>query len=83
MATWVRMMFWVQVVIATGASGIIYYRVGVAHLFPMTDGGPWSGAVDTLEIIVPGVLALIVLGIAMWVIAGSVQDERTRVRRRR
>lgn len=86
MATWARMAIFFQVTLASAVSGIIYYRVGVAHLFPMATGqnsGPFSSVIQTLDIIVPLVLVVAILGTGLWALAGGVQQERARVRGRR
>jgi len=83
MATWQRFGILVAVTIANSIAAIIYYRVGVAELFPMATGassGPMTPAVTTLQTLVPVVIAVIELGVIVWVIAGGVQRERSRVR---
>ena len=83
MATWQRVAILIAVTIANSIAGIIYYRVGVAELFPMATGGssgPFTPAVQTLSTLVPLVLVVIELGVIVWVIAGGVQRERSRVR---
>lgn len=82
MATWLRFSIWIKVTIACAVAGVIHYQVGVAHLYPKAKGGPWSGAIDLLEYMVPAVLVILILGTGAWVIAGSVQEEQARVRRR-
>jgi len=86
MATWQRMAIWMWVTLGCAVSGIIHYRVGVAHLYPMATEeypGPFSGPVESLEYLVPIVLVLIILGTGIWAMAGGVQEERARVRGRR
>jgi hypothetical protein len=83
MATWQRVAILIAVTIANSIAGIIYYRVGVAELFPMATGpssGPFTPAVTTLSTLVPLALVVIELGVIVWVIAGGVQRERSRVR---
>jgi len=83
MAAWQRFAILIAVTIANAIAGIIYYRVGVEHLFPMAQGGssgPFTPAVNSLETLVPIVIAVIQLGVVVWVIAGGVQKERSRVR---
>jgi hypothetical protein len=83
MASWVRFAVLIAVTVANAIAGIIYYRVGVEHLFPMAQGGssgPFTPAVNQLETLVPIVIAVIQLGVIIWVIVGGVQKERSRVR---
>lgn len=80
MATWQRMAVFFATTIAVAIAGILFYRVGVAELFPMAAGGPFSPAVDQLETLVPIVLAIIEVGVAAWALTGGVQQERSRVR---
>lgn len=85
MATWQRMAVFMAVTIAVAITAVLYYTVGVAELFPMATGqyaGPFSGVIGTMEAIVPPVLVIIELGVAVWAIAGGVQQERARARRR-
>ena len=84
MGTWRRMAVLTVVTIAIAAVGIIYYRVGVAHLFPLatqTHAGPYSHVVDLLDWIVPVTLAIIELATILWAIGAGVKEERARVRR--
>jgi len=86
MATWKRMAVWFMVTVMCAIGGIIHFRVGVAHLYPMATEqhtGPFTPAVERLEIIVPLSLVLLVLGVGVWAMAGGVQEERARVRGRR
>ena len=82
MATWQRMAVLFMVTIGVAIAGIIYYNVGVAHLFPMArnaQSGPFTGVVDTLDVMVPIILGIIELGTAVWAMSGGVQQERARV----
>lgn len=83
MSTYLRMAVLMATTIAVGVTGVIYYQVGVAHLFPMVydGGGPWTDAVKMLEWAVPVTLAILELGVIAWAISGGVQEERARVRR--
>jgi len=83
MASWVRFALLISWTVAASVGGIIYYRVGVEHLFPMAQGefaGPFTPAVNQLETLVPITVVVIELGLIIWVIAGGVQKERSRVR---
>jgi hypothetical protein len=83
MATWQRMAVLFATTIAVAVAAVIYYRVGVAHLFPMATGassGPFSSVIGTLDVLVPITLAIIELGVAVWAISGGVQQERARMR---
>lgn len=86
MATWRRMVIVLVVAIGSSISGIIYYRVGRAHLFQLATGemsGPFTPAVELLDVMVPAALTTLMLGTVAWAIAGGVQEERSRVRGRR
>lgn len=83
MAAWKRFAILIAVTVAVSITGIIHYRVGVAHLYPLATGassGPFTPAVQTLSTMVPLVLVIIELGVIAWVIFGGVQKERSRVR---
>lgn len=83
MVTWRRMAVLGVVTIAIAIVGVIYYRVGVAHLFPIATGGssgPWSGVIGTMKFVIPATLVIIELGVASWAISGGVQEERARMR---
>lgn len=86
MATYHRIAIFIMTTISVSIAGVIYYRVGQGELFAMATqqfAGPFSPAVSQLTIMVPIVLAIIEGGVAIWVIAGGVQQERSRVRRGR
>lgn len=86
MATYHRLYVLIAVTIAVSISGVIHYRIGVAHLYPLatTDfSGPFSSVIPTLEWMVPLVLVIIELGTIAWAITGGVQEERARVQRGR
>jgi len=83
MAAWQRFAILIVVTVANAIAGIIYYRVGVEHLFPMAQGGssgPFTPAVGTLETLVPIVIAVIQLGVVVWVVVGGGQKERSALR---
>jgi hypothetical protein len=83
MAAWQRFAILIAVTIANAITGIIYYRVGVEHLFARAQGasaGPFTPAVGTLETLVPIVIAVIQLGVVVWVVVGGVQKERSALR---
>jgi hypothetical protein len=83
MAAWRRMAVFVAVTIAVAITTTIYYRVAVAHLFPLATGsssGPFSPVISTITVLVPVTLAIIEVGVAGWAIAGGVQQERARIR---
>lgn len=86
MATWTRMVVVMLVAIGSSISGIIYYRIGQAALFPMARGefsGPFTPAVELLVVIVPTALTTLMLGTVAWALAGGIQEEKARVRGRR
>lgn len=77
-----RAMFLAMVTVGVAVAAMIYLRVGVDQLFPMVGEGPFSVLTERMNVIVPVVLLLILAATAVWVIAGGVQEERTRTRRR-
>jgi len=86
MATWKRMGVVLVTTILVAIAAVIYYQVGVAHLFPMVyneHSGPATDSVRLLEWAVPVTLAVLELGVVLWAIAGGVQEERARTRRGR
>lgn len=86
MSLWRRLLVVVWVWIGIGITSIIYYRVGVAHLFPAATEehtGPFSGPVETLELIVPAVLLILGFGVIVWAIVAGAQEERARYQRGR
>jgi len=86
MATWARMAIFFQVTLLSAITGIIYYRVGVAELFPRATGqhsGPFSPVIGNVQLIVPVVLVAAIMGTGLWALAGGVQKERARVGGRR
>lgn len=83
MATYRRMGVLFKVIIVVAIVAGIYYRVFKDHLFDLAvskHSGPFSSAIQTLDVIVPVALSIIVLGTALWVIAGGVQEERSVMR---
>jgi len=81
MATWKRMAVLMATTIIVAIAAVIYYRVGVAHLFPMVynqHDGPATSAVRMLDWMVPIALSVLELGVALWALSGGVQEERAR-----
>lgn len=79
MATYHRVGIFMAVTLNAAIAALIYYRVGRDHLFEIAQNGsagPFSPVIGTLNGMVPVALTLIVLGTAVWVIAGGVQRER-------
>jgi len=84
MSTYLRMAIVMATTIAVALAAVIYYQVGVAHLFPMVynqHSGPATSAVRMLDWAIPVTLAILELGVIVWAISGGVQEERARVRR--
>ena len=83
MATWQRIGVAMFFTIALAVGGLLYNEVFVQTLLPVVDmSGQFSQPVGMLEVIVPIVLLVLLATVWLWVIAGSVQDERT-IRTRR
>lgn len=86
MATYHRIAIFIMVTIGVSITGVIYYRIGQGELFAMATeqfSGPFSSVISQLATLVPIILAIIEVGVAVWVISGGVQQERARVRRGR
>jgi hypothetical protein len=82
MATILRLAFASAVTIAVAVIGIVYYRV-FPPLRDMATGemsGPFTQAVTTADTLVPITLAIVLLGVWVWALAGGVQEERSKVR---
>lgn len=63
--------------------GVIYYEVYMNNLQEFKpDGGPFVQPVTVAEYVVPIVLLTILLAVWVWVVVGSVQEERAREMRR-
>ena len=72
-----RIVFAAKSTVAIAIGGIMHYRVGtelyaVANTYP----GPFSGAIDQLEFIVPISLGIMLLAVWIWVLIAPVQEER-------
>jgi hypothetical protein len=83
MATWLRIGVALAYTIALMVGALLYSEVFVQTLLPIVDmDGQFSQPVAILEVLVPVVLLVLLAAVWLWVIAGSVQDERT-IRTRR
>jgi hypothetical protein len=83
MSTIQRIGFAFGSTIALGIISIIYQRVFKSELIPLIgNNGLFSEPVFILERLVPVIIAMLLLGVWVWVIWGAVQDERTVDRRR-
>jgi hypothetical protein len=83
MSTIQRIGFAFGSTIALGFVSIIYERAFKQSLVPLiSTDGIFSEPVFILERIVPVLIAMLLLGVWIWVIWGAVQDERTVDRRR-
>jgi len=80
-----RVWFAIKVTITMGLTSIIYFRVGVDHLYPLarTFPGPFSQYVDALAQIIPIAIGIVLLAPWLWVIYGSVTEEKKRAVRPR
>lgn len=88
MSTWKRMMIAGRIILLVGIVGIIFYRVFLPHLYPLVNkyDGPFTGPVDTMRVMVPTLLLVIIFAMLVWAAIGGLQEERKRdvdVRRRR
>lgn len=80
-----RLLFAASQFIAMLILGVIYIRGYLPMADMVPDSGPFTGIVDTVEVIVPITIGAYLLFVALWVIAGPIQRERkaqTEVRRR-
>jgi len=81
-----RIRVTLAVLIATSLIGLLFVEVA-QPLINMGSGdgqfsGPFSDVVTRVETVVPLVIALVLLGTVVWLLASSVQEEtRRRVRR--
>ena len=83
MATWQRIGVAMVWTIGNMVIGLIYNDVFVAEILPLIDtSGTFSTPVVWLDRIVPIIIAVLVIAVWAWVIAGAVQDERAVDRRR-
>ena len=82
MATWRRIGVGLFSTIALAILGVVYQQVFVEQLLPIQpDGGSFVFLVGWLDNLVPFMIAILLLTVWSWVIAGAVQEERTRDRR--
>ena len=82
MATWKRIAVGLANTIALAILGIIYQQVFVETLIPaQTTEGTYSFLITWIDNLVPFIIAILLLTVWAWVIAGAVQEERTRDRR--
>lgn len=61
--------------------GIIWLQAGVRMINigrDLMDGGPFSGVLDSLNLLIPLTIAVIQVGIVLWFLASPVQEERAR-----
>jgi hypothetical protein len=82
-----RIVFASKLTVGMALAALFHFRMGVDHLYPLAQNdftGPFTGAVDTLEFIIPVAIAVIVLSAWVWVIISPTQQERAvrQVRRR-
>jgi len=84
MPAWRRFGYGLFSTIAIAIGGLMYNEVFVEALFPLVDSeGQFSTPVVWLNSLVPAILGALLLAVWIWVIVGSVQEERTVNRRRR
>jgi len=79
-----RIQITLATIIAVGFVGLLYIEIGLP-LINMATGefsGPFSSVANQIDTVVPLVLSLILLGMVVWLIASSVQEERRRRVRR-
>lgn len=83
MSTFGRIAYGFYATIAVAIGGLFYYEVFVENLLPFApQEGPFASPVGHLQVIVPIVLLTILLAVWVWVLVGSVQEERVVDRRR-
>lgn len=79
-----RVQITLATVVAVGFVGLLYIEIGLP-LINMATGefdGPFSDIANQIGTVIPLVLSLLLLGIVVWLIASSVQEERRRRVRR-
>jgi len=83
MSTFGRMAVGFYATIAVAIGGLFYNEVYVENLREFApENGPFAAPVEYLDIIVPVVLLTILLAVWVWVLVGSVQEERAVNRQR-
>ncbi|CAI49744.1 uncharacterized protein NP_7030A (plasmid) [Natronomonas pharaonis DSM 2160] len=83
MSAWLRFGYGLMATVGLAVGGLIYQQVFVAELLPIAPTeGPFATPVIWLDRLVPVILVGLLLFVWAWVIAGSVQEERTLDRRR-
>jgi len=75
-----RVWFAIKVTITMGLTAIIHFRIGVDHLYPMahTYSGPFTQYADAIEQIIPIAIGIAMLATWLWVVYGSVTEEKKR-----
>ena len=69
--------------LALAIGAVLYNRIFVSELLPLVEeGGTFSQPVFIMNRVVPVALAVVLLAVWVWVVAGAVQDEQTVDRRR-
>ena len=77
-----RMAYGFYATIAVAIGGLFYYEVYVENLRAFgPEEGPFAQPLVYLDMIVPIVLLTILLAVWVWVLIGSVQEERSVDRR--
>lgn len=83
---WARLQFTFYSIITIATVGVIYSEAALPLIKLGGSGGSSSGflssRIDQIETLVPLILAMLMLGIAIWFLVSGVQEERTVNRRR-
>lgn len=77
MGLWARSWIATGVTVAVGVVALLYVEVGqlLLDMLSNNSSGPFSGVGDQVSTLLPPVLAALVLGIWIWVIAGEFQRQ--------
>jgi len=79
-----RLLFGIEQFIAMLVLGVIFIRVYLFIADFVPDSGPFTGLTDFVEVVIPVVIGGYLLFVALWIIAGPVQREKsTRLEDRR
>jgi hypothetical protein len=85
MGVWARGWFAFGTAVTIATVGLIYARVGkvlIALGLEGPFGGPFNPLLEQVDTIVPILLSAMLVGVAVYVVVGGVQRERTVNRRR-
>jgi hypothetical protein len=85
MGVWSRGWFAFGTSVAVATVGLVYARVGKVLIDLGLEGpfgGPFNPLLERVDSVVPVLLAAMIVGVAVYLVVGGVQRERTVNRRR-